>query len=899
MNNEINKEICRAFTLFHNKIFIHPSNIRTLEQKLIKEYLVIGYFDWFQTSLINITDRNNLNELFKYITEINKNGNGFQSFQNIFGFRDDSSSTTCSDNDFWNIKSEKLLNFILFLQVEKYDNNLVPKIEIILNQVFDSKQFIVYYTLDKNDFVICFKSNEYYTTINAINHLYHCLLNDGVYIVYSYTNLVIKYSLVNNRDTVLSFLTDEFKHPVENIQTICIKTILNYYNKEPRLIPVKINHFCNHLSKCLYGKDATEKKEKKEIVGYEIVGDYDCRFIAKNVPLDKIILLFSHNGLLSIINDNFRYCFLSSMTSIDVSYDNCSGYLTSKENKEYNEIEFISREELKKLEKKHTYESQSYIPLFTLLYQIYDYIDFIGHQTSKYEFYSLKRAYEVLINIIDKSFEEQRIGPNSFEELYEYLSSMYTSIQENMRTDIRFYGISDFSMMSYYSPTKLRSFYSMVVNEISSFYKSMCPQDKNLKYEYMIFFTYASNTFVDQLWKDFFDEDKLMMVKISEKDFYEIKDLIFQLAHEAAHFVGNDEIRNRRKRYNSIIDYLIYRVYKYTRNCIDSNIESLYTIEDSQNKSNAQSNDFMEIYTNVLRSFPFNEFLSKNKNRINNRTKIFVEESITDRKISEEKYFYYRSNVVRIIPDFLYRDNFLKKFINDYFNEIFEKVKLYSIANIQTYSLDSIKNFMSNIYNSKSSTGVFDETINQYVNEYISELLFNKDSDFNFILKLIYETYADLSAVFSLNLNVTDVFEVVFSRIEENEDYTSNILFQRMCIVTKVLVEKREEGSLFIDSSFYNFLNKMPHSWKKNHTLEQYEDIVLFCSKIDKLECKDNIGEHYFYTYKYLKECLDNYCDKHDTKKRFFLSSIYSKMKDNNIFSIVKYINGFVSGKTE
>ena len=118
-------------------------------KKLIieKDYDVIGYFDWFSTKRLEINNHDELSELFKHNSLLNQNGSAFQSFQNVFGFRSDEQSSSCTDKEFWETKSKSILNFVLYIQMEKYDEELFELIEKLLSEKLDKKNFIVYYTL--------------------------------------------------------------------------------------------------------------------------------------------------------------------------------------------------------------------------------------------------------------------------------------------------------------------------------------------------------------------------------------------------------------------------------------------------------------------------------------------------------------------------------------------------------------------------------------------------------------------------------------------------------------------------------------------------------------------------------------------------------------------------------
>ena len=114
-------KICRAFTLYHDKIFVNALD-EEIEPKLRKDYVVIGYFDWFDTYVWSMDEKDfRLSMLFEYNNNSNRKGTCFQSFQTVFGFRNDADSMTCSDEDFWKESERGYLRLILYLQVAQYN----------------------------------------------------------------------------------------------------------------------------------------------------------------------------------------------------------------------------------------------------------------------------------------------------------------------------------------------------------------------------------------------------------------------------------------------------------------------------------------------------------------------------------------------------------------------------------------------------------------------------------------------------------------------------------------------------------------------------------------------------------------------------------------------------------
>lgn len=861
MNN-----LCRAFTFFHDKLVVNTSN-ESIESLLKKDYIVVGYFDWFCTKILNLSDysKNSLTELFSYNSDLNESNSELQSFQNVFGFIENNEIE--KDIAFWNSNSDKILNFVMFLQFENYNENCFK----FINEVLESDDFkecenIVYHTLDKNDFVICFKSNLYKETIVAINKLYTELRKKELNIIYSYTNFTIRYDIINN-----STLTGTLR---EIIDSICIKTILNNYNVEPLIIPGKIELFCKELAASLYGSEEVDEKiNNKEIVGYEILGDTDCRFIARGVPIKRLLHLYSKKGLLMRDNPDYKFCFVSSMTSLNIVLDYKASVTfdeLNKDNKSNKSSISKTKDRIDNLKKDLNDE---FNPIITLLCQINNYILFADKQTSKYELNSLYKPFQTLLNLLDDNISQINDEFLDIDELYDHLTNIYTNIQENIRTDIRFYGISDFCMMSYYSPTKLRAFYFFIISEISSYYSDMCHIDSQKNYSFLLFFSHVQTTYVNQLWKNKLGDNKLMMVKISEKDLYNIKDLIFQLAHEAAHFVGNEEVRRRENRYYYILENLFHMIY------------NLFYDSRSGLSEKAQKHIEKEVI-----NFSFKRFYEKNNSIIHTFTEEFAKKLAYEKIIDTESSFFYSKNVDEYIESFLFDKNLLISIFSEYMQDLVKNIEEKMIYE----GKEEIKEMRSIISELKDFINKFQTTINNYK----WDLLYSEDSDYNYIQSLMYESYADLSAVFLFDLSVEEYFDIIFIRLEdeetdgnENDDqyYVQNILFQRACIVSLAMSEIGASYKTENNESFSNFFKSIPESWECIEKRKKMYDIVKkTCDNI-----KSNITHHL--TYLYVRDCLAAHCKQHNKDKREKLKNMYKKIGKEDVVEVVKDINEYVA----
>ncbi|MBQ2970981.1 MAG: hypothetical protein IJE16_00350 [Ruminococcus sp.] len=872
--------ICRAFTLYHDKLIL-STNTTTETFNLEKDYHVIGYFDWFETKTFPMISERSLGELFKYNSELNETVSEYQAFQNVFGFIENSAK----DSKFWDNSSTEALKFILFLQVEKYNENMYKSINNILNQKCkNNKNYIVYYTLDKNDFVICFKSNKYTNVMDIINHLYRECIKERINIIYSYTNLLLKN--VENIDK------NYFSKSNELIDSICIKTILNNSYLTSIDITEKISLFTNALSEAFYGQNSKNKFSDKDIIGYEILGDTDCRFIARNVPLNKLLKQFLESGLMSKKNKLFSSLFLSSMTSLNIVQSKFGfdieltnnilnqDYEQRSSNLQTNVNSHIEESQKQKIEEIKNSLGNEYIPIISLLHRINNYILYTGYQSARYESITLKEPFDTLLYSISKNAEKIKNGLISTDELYEYLNNIYNNIQENMRTDIRFFGISDYSMMPYYSPTKLRAFYSIIANKISDHYSKMSELDNNIYNKFVISFTYSQATYVDQLWRELIGGHNLMLVNVTENDFYHIKDLIFQFAHEAAHFVGNEKIRNREYRLVIILKFLFNCfIYGFKEHCINELLES----------NDKLDNELLFLLNNSFDEIPFDTFYEDNIEIVNSNLCTYMKHLKQSKFISNESDFYYMHVVENWISDFLFNSDNLMLILIKYTNNLFCNIKQKALT-----SQKSLKDISCMISRLKT---IYNRFINS-IDKMKEDLITSNNSDFNYVKKLMSESYADISAIVLFDLSAEDYLSFISKRIHNNIsdketiDYEylaeNSLLFQRSCIVLKAFSKFQNKNGLENIDSYKQFLSEMPNKWKSKS--KYYETITKTCCAFEK-----NITHPCHYAYEYILKCIESHISKCDTIEQKDLKTVYDQISSEDILSTIKYINIFIT----
>ena len=825
-NTEQKTAICRSFEFFHNKVTndINEGNI----------LVALGFFDYFRTQKIDGDSNSSLGLDRLYINTINNAGKSFPS-QKMYGFcKINNQEATAKEENFWSEGSIYIVSFLYF-DIET-DNTAVYNTlyEIVNDCVYhradairkdncDIKiDFQLYYSLDKADLILCVKSNSYTSAVKCVESVYEkSVAKSGfniehgfsVNLAYTYSHLVVKTKNV-----------DDIKNN-EYVDSICIKAMIN--NKpinNPIKIDDKIGFYCLKLKEKLYDKGS----ENIDLVGYEILGETDCRIIARNVKLLNLLSLFKEavenkDNLLNVNNKYYKVCFVSSMTSLNVKkyeYKKVDGNEIEK-----TAISEDSKEQLNKVASdyhkdkfanglisqcKYVLSNKSgFEPYKNTLYVIANYIDSMkcNQYFTNFDKQSLlEEAFIGLLEIIrspsSKNIELKEIG--------EYINSIYAIIQSNWYSDFRTIQMADFSIVPYYSPVKLRLFYHRIVRMMSEYFKSY-DNKKDNKNEYLFLVVPQNYGIVHtkQLFKEEHSSDRprLHLVYVPEIDLYNSNNLFIMLAHEVSHFVGSDEIRLRKRRLivfsRLIINTLIYAVVDNfysinNKHSVERVIDNFFC--GKQNLFDDYVDSFIKIYCNNVA----NKIKSKMKNDENSE--------------SDETVYYYRHWFKECV------DYSIVCFQNkNKLTVVICKMIQYALSqkskDVDAKEYSNIIQYIDN--DSKKSAGI--EPLSHDIN-----LLCIMD-------QLLYECYADISAILMLNISLKEYYQCIIDQLLRiNKTPQIFILtVYRIFVVYKAFKSTDDKSGLFdiknnVPENFNSLLQILDKKFKKPEQiikiLINYED---------------------------------------------------------------------------
>lgn len=589
------KDICRSFSFVNLNIPPHMKNVSDEKDRFHCGYISVGFFDGMRTELLpTYKDGSILPSMWLQNERLALALDGTHSFQNIFGFRYDDKKQ--KDEKFWSDETDCRypLTFVTFLQMQPEKGGKRTPIREQLRAIEESLAneaekeenryiFACYVTLDKNDFVICIKSKQYRGIANSILALHNSLKPK---ILYSYSVLSL------NRRWMNQLAEDESIFPVDGmedelIDSICLKGITNSVTAGS--LSDKYGDLCGRLDRFLF---MDEKQDEHDSQLYDILGDYDFRYIARKVPMKRLLLAIAEKeGPLNYESSLFRFALFSSNFVLNIQsrgvptgavdhrdhealggaqniFDypivfeeselsdgvnalerNLVNPLCGRLMDKFEELRHRLDEELHRPLDRFSLENTTYWTNMVSLWKLLSSLSALEKApTRKYDFHSLYWSYRMLITILDRIgyHKDRKMPDGDLNDLYGFIHGLSATIHGTLRTDIQFFQVNDFNAIVHYAPAKLRAFYSAWTYELTQCYRQIHSpklREQDGEYEFIIvpntnvvIRTFAFNP--DSRKHDAVGRMRLMRIEIPERYLYQPRETCIHLAHETAHFVG-------------------------------------------------------------------------------------------------------------------------------------------------------------------------------------------------------------------------------------------------------------------------------------------------------------------------------------------------------------------------
>ena len=551
-------DICRAMTFISYNIPI-AEEFGTDQDP---DYSTIGFFDGLFTKVIDLDySKEFFKKLWEHSIELSIRSAGKYSYQNIFCFSKNEWNDF-EDDYFWSyeVDDKYPLTFVVFFQLSDYcvnelfEGKLCKFKEKLKIELRNKGVYYSYITMDKNDLVVCIKSEDYRSTLNTIKLLHDIDQN----VIYSYTTLSI-----NNE--VLKKFNGE-KYPLlysQIVDSISLKGVTNSYNLSKEItLEKKYRELASELKSALC---LDESNENVEI--FDILGDDDFRFVAQNVNLGCLLEQYGPLGKLSYhlnADSHLRFYLYSSSMRLNVrntfleeesKIDLCE---IKKAEEEMNAA-FIPKtcellekeiEEIKSYiqsDKENYLKDEKIVTFCQALWQILQSIKALERAPTKhYDFYTLYIPFSLFVRILNEKIKEDfELGEK--EEIYTFIRKISMTIQGTLKNDIQFFQVNDYNAIAHYAPTKLRAFYSAWALKLSNFYNLLSEEEGRGTYSFIFTPGVFKGTEVRQLFSESNERARLMLITIPERHIYVPKWLLNILGHEVGHFVGHT-LRNRELR---------------------------------------------------------------------------------------------------------------------------------------------------------------------------------------------------------------------------------------------------------------------------------------------------------------------------------------------------------------
>lgn len=675
------------------------------------------------------------------------------------------------ERNFWEEKLQYPFFFFCRLQCCGKKEKLLKNKEQLENKlnIEEQLQTCIYLTYDNSDLLIVLKSMQYCTGAAIINKLHDRVDLSmqgatGCYLKSSFTVFAVSREIWKKRDFI------------KNIQSECISRV---YLKLIERAQGNLNEITKKLNEVI-------TKIQKPVHFKPVLGADDEILVLENIEIKDFLQLYlPGEGILSRENP--------------VLYENAANVttviITDVENEKI--IENIGFIQANKDEKKETdHGMQVYRQIINHMYkkladvdteceykELYTILNvlpkFTGELFNDYLLFPLISPIDNLIHILVKNKESESLVDCSEKSqswtlnkmyFYNFIKSFSMYVQSTVITDRHATQMMDFNEKIYDIPVKVNAFYNAYLYNV----KSILNVNTENRYDLFVMPGMNSIVTVMELYPnhDLVDQEESRLVKaeIPEQSAYNIQNIMVILAHESAHYVGGEMLRDRETRYRMFCNSCAHIYTQYVWDSLGENDSAVFQ------KINRQQLEESEL--RVM------DMLFGELNRRENKSyweKILMPEA--DSKIRDQRYWVYSQKKMYAFMMTATVEQILIGIGPDIICEIFYPILFKLESDRQDQLVEEIWQITD-----RFTANRVDGTTRTTAKTMIDSLM-----------QIYEETFADIISVLLLELGVKDYVSAIINNVSEQgmsvELLKSSDIMIRISLILVTILNAEEEFS--------------------------------------------------------------------------------------------------------
>lgn len=502
-------------------------------------YIAIGHFDVINVKKVENNRKHPFlrayNSSFRHKATISE----IYTTQELMAFTDIDKDKGFSGkyiNDFW--AKGGLLFFISLIHVDNEDN--IEEITGRIRELFGGESYIYYFSFDYSGIIIFAKDmqlSQYLDRIFRLNYDNNGkkIIRDS-YSVYGLNRNKLKkyFKLIKDKgyDSFKSMLEKEYGHLNSEQFAVSVNVGISEFESYKKFIS---ELKCNEVGYRLFGRHDVSIVNDKANLAWIIYVQYLLNY-DENEPYFSTYETFAK---VPINNENYQ----------DGKKDICEFLHLA-----CSDLKNLKNEFCKVLDEKSVYDGQYKLPLCAVINSIYS---ISGNRFAEDFVLCMYKSFrDFILYLTDKLSCDGESEEMEFDQCYsEYFKGLNSLVNSAMHSERQFIQATAFNAIIYDIPSKIMAFYVSMINKL----QSIIHMETDKRYTFFLTPSFSNQIRVKifSYEKEKLPHDRLLMVTINEASLFNPHAVIRRMAHEIAHFEG-DDLRERSDRKKRIKLTLVY-----------------------------------------------------------------------------------------------------------------------------------------------------------------------------------------------------------------------------------------------------------------------------------------------------------------------------------------------------